>query len=143
MSKHFRTLQDTSTLQKPRKALPMRVIGTTMGANNMGLPVIRSVVNTFFRVFAYLCIWTTPFQIMLVLWGSWIVATTDFRVLSFTTLAFVYLHLRFFIPFIDWLYTWVWNAYLDFVLSLPFIFLAGFKAIVSTWLGFWILKKIN
>jgi len=44
---------------------------------------------------------------------------------------------------VDWLYTWLWNPYLDFIFSLPVVIAQALKAAVSTWLGFWILRKIN
>ena len=43
----------------------------------------------------------------------------------------------------DWLYLWMWNAFLDVIFAIPIILGQGFKAIFSTWLGFWILKKLN
>ena len=102
-----------------------------------------STMTTLLRAFAYVCIWTTPIHVIAVFWGVWITANTNFGVLSLTNIAVIYLHLKFFVPFIDWMYMWVWNIFLDFVLSLPFILHVGLKGIVSFWLGFWILKKTN
>ena len=100
-------------------------------------------MKTFLRIFAYLCIWTTPIQVAVIVWGILIVATTDYGILSLTGIEFFPHYLRFFMEFIDWLYTWFWNPYLDFILALPIILSTGLKAVFSTWLGFWILKKIR
>ena len=100
-------------------------------------------MKTFLRIFAYLCIWTTPIQVAVIVWGILIVVTTDYGILSLTGIEFFTHYLRFFMEFIDWLYTWFWNPYLDFILALPIILSTGLKAVFSTWLGFWILKKIR
>ena len=98
---------------------------------------------SFLRVFAYICIWTTPFQVAFVLWGIGIVAVTDYSILSLSNIEFIRNYLGFFLPIIEWLYTWFWNALLDWVFSLPMILHATLKAIFTTWLGLWILKNIN
>ena len=95
------------------------------------------------RVFAYICIWTTPFQVGFILWGIGIVALTDYSILSLSNIEFLRNYLGFLLPIIEWLYTWFWNALLDWVFSLPMILHTTLKAIFSTWLGFWILKNIN
>ena len=97
----------------------------------------------FLRVFAYICLWTTPFQVAFVLWGIGIVTVTDYSVLSLSNIEFITNYLGFLLFIIEWAYTWFWNAFLDWVFSLPFILHQPFKAIVSTWLGLWILKNIN
>ena len=43
---------------------------------------------SFLRVFAYICIWTTPFQVAFVLWGIGIVAVTDYSILSLSNIKF-------------------------------------------------------
>ena len=98
---------------------------------------------SFLRVFAYICIWTTPFQAAFVLWGIVVVAVTDYSILSLSNIEFITNYLGFLLPIVEWLYTWFWNALLDWVLSLPMILHGTLKAIFSTWLGFWILKSIN
>ena len=45
-------------------------------------------MKTGLRVFAYVLIWTTPLQLLLVIWGGFIVLTTDYGVLSLTHKAF-------------------------------------------------------
>ena len=95
------------------------------------------------RIFAHVCIWTTPLQVAIVLWGLGIVALTEYSILSLTNIEFIRNYVGFFVPIIEWLYTWFWNAFLDWVFSLPIIIHQTLKAIFSTWLGFWILKKFQ
>jgi hypothetical protein len=98
-------------------------------------------IISLLKVFAYICIWTTPFQIALIFWGIGIVTVTDYSILSLSNIEFFTNYLGFLIPIIEWLYTWFWNAPLDWVFSLPMILHQTLKAIFSTWLGFWILKN--
>ena len=93
------------------------------------------------RVFAYICIWTTPLEIALVLWGIGIVAVTDYSIMSLSNIEFIRNYLGFLLPIIEWAYTWFWIALLDWVFSLPIILHSTVKAILSTWLGFWILNR--
>ena len=72
-----------------------------------------------------------------------IVATTDYGILSLTGIEFFTHYLQFFMVIIDWLYTWFWNPYLDFVIAIPIIFTTAIKAVFSTWLGFWILGRMK
>ncbi|MDA7797099.1 hypothetical protein N9A24_04495 [Gammaproteobacteria bacterium] len=100
-------------------------------------------MNSLLRIIAYICIGTTPIQVCLVFWGLWIVNTTDLDLLSLSHIEFFRNYLTIFLPIVDWLYAWLWNPYLDFIFSLPIVIAQTFKAIISTWLGFWILKKIR
>jgi|TARA_B110000263_G_scaffold243938_1_gene251304 hypothetical protein len=100
-------------------------------------------MKPFLTIFAYFCIWTTPFQVAIVIWGILIVATTDYGILSLTGIEFFTHYLQFFMVIIDWLYTWFWNPYLDFVIAIPIIFTTAIKAVFSTWLGFWILGRMK
>tara|TARA_B110000444_G_scaffold260509_1_gene307772 strand:- start:1489 stop:1791 length:303 start_codon:yes stop_codon:yes gene_type:complete len=93
--------------------------------------------------FAYLCIWSTPFQIAFIIWGLWIVSTSNYTVISLTNFEFFKNYLTFILAIFNWLYGWFWNPLLDFVLSLPMVIHQSIKAIFSTWLGLWILKKLN
>ena len=95
------------------------------------------------KVFAYICIWTTPFQLIFVLWGIRIVFITDFSVLSLSNMEFLRNYVDFLLPLIEWLYTWFGSSFLDWFLSLPMILHGTCKAIFSTFIGFWILKKIR
>ena len=100
-------------------------------------------MNTFLKIIAYFCIATTPIQILVVIWGIQIVLSSDYGILSLSNIEFIKNYLALVLPLVEWFYSWFWNAWLDFVLSLPLILSQTFKAIVSTWLGFWILKKLN
>ena len=100
-------------------------------------------MNTFLKIIAYFCIATTPIQVIVVLWGIQVVLSSDYEVLTLSNIEFIKNFLALVLPVVEWFYSWFWNAWLDFVLSLPLILSQTFKAIVSTWLGFWILKKLN
>jgi hypothetical protein len=100
-------------------------------------------MNTFLKIIAYFCIATTPIQILVVIWGIQIVISSDYGILSLSNIEFIKNYLALVLPLVEWFYSWFWNAWLDFVFSLPLILSQTFKAIVSTWLGFWILKKLN
>ena len=104
------------------------------------LLVLRRMISSL-RVFAHICIWTTPLQIALVLWGIGIIAVTDHSIISLSNIEFIRNYLGFLLPFIEWAYAWFWIAFLDWVFSLPMILHQTVKAIVSTWLGYWILKR--
>ena len=100
-------------------------------------------MNTFLKIIAYFFIATTPIQIFIVLWGIQVVLSSEYEVLTLSNIEFLKNYLTLVLPIVDWFYSWFWSAWLDFVYSLPLILSQTFKAIVSTWLGFWILKKIN
>ena len=100
-------------------------------------------MNTFLKIIAYFCIATTPIQIFVVLWGIQVVLSSDYEVLTLSNIEFIKNYFTLVLPIVDWFYSWLWNTWLDFVFSLPLILSQTFKAIVSTWIGFWILKKIN
>ena len=100
-------------------------------------------MNTFLKIIAYFCIATTPIQVIVVLWGIQVVLSSDYEVLTLSNIEFIKNHFTLLLPIVDWFYSWFWNAWLNFVFSLPLIISQTFKAIVSTWLGFWLLKKIN
>ena len=100
-------------------------------------------MNTFLKIIAYFCIATTPIQILVVLWGIQIVLSSDYGILSLSNIEFIKNYLTLVLPLVEWFYSWFWNAWLDFVFALPLILSQTFKAIVSTWLGFWILGKLK
>ena len=100
-------------------------------------------MNTLLKIIAYFCIGTTPIQIIVVLWGIQVVISSGYGIFSLSNIEFIKNYLSLVIPIVDWFYSWFWNAWLDFVFSLPLILSQTLKAIFSTWLGFWILKKIN
>tara|TARA_A100000164_G_scaffold255689_1_gene227819 strand:- start:218 stop:520 length:303 start_codon:yes stop_codon:yes gene_type:complete len=100
-------------------------------------------MNVSLKIIAYFCIATTPIQVLIVLWGIQVVLTSDYRVMSLSQIEFINNYLTFLLPIVEWFYSWFWNAWLDFIFSLPLIITQTFKAIISTWLGFWILKKLK
>jgi hypothetical protein len=100
-------------------------------------------MNTFLKIIAYFCIATTPIQVIVVLWGIQVVLSSDYEVLTLSNIEFIKNHFTLLLPIVDWFYSWFWNAWLNFVFSLPLILSQTFKAIISTWFGFWLLKKIN
>ena len=99
-------------------------------------------MKVFLKIIAYFCIATTPIQILIVLWGIQVVLTSDYGVMSLSQIEFINNYLGFLLPIVEWLYSWFWNVWLDFIFSLPLIIAQIFKAIVSTWLGFWILLHL-
>tara|TARA_X000000368_G_scaffold191563_1_gene151039 strand:+ start:1123 stop:1425 length:303 start_codon:yes stop_codon:yes gene_type:complete len=100
-------------------------------------------MNTFLKIIAYFCIATTPIQIIIVLWGIQIVFSSDYGIFTLSNIEFINNYFILLLPIVDWLYSWFWNIWLNFVFSLPLILSQTFKAIISTWLGFWLLKKIK
>ena len=94
-------------------------------------------------MFAYIQIGTTPFQALFAGWGLVIVVSTDHTIMSLTQLEFFAHYIPFVMLYIDWVYTWFWNDLLDLVLALPIVLIQSFEAVFTTWLGFWILKKLN
>jgi hypothetical protein len=100
-------------------------------------------MKTFFKIIAYFCIATTPIQILVVLWGIQVVLSSDYGILSLSNIEFIKNYFTLILPLVEWFYSWFWNVWLDFIFSLPLILSQTFKAIVSTWLGFWILGKLK
>lgn len=100
-------------------------------------------MKTFWKGFAYFCIGTTPIQVVMVIWAFWVVVTTDYGIISLSHISFFENYFTFILPIVDWLYSWLWNDFLDFIFALPIIITQSIKAILSTWLGFWILSKLN
>ena len=100
-------------------------------------------MNMFLKIIAYFCIATTPIQIIVVLWGMQVVLSSDYGILTLSNIEFIKNYFALLLPIVDWFYSWFWNAWLNFVFSLSLILSQTFKAIISTWLGLWLLKKIN
>lgn len=86
--------------------------------------------------FAWLLIYTTPLQVAFLGWIIRDLVTTDYTVLTLTGDIFFTEHLKF---FHDWLYSWFWNDFLEFIWSLPIVIISGLKFVFNTWLGFWLL----
>jgi len=95
-------------------------------------------MKTFVYGFAYLLIYTTPIQVLFLLWVAGLIATTDHSWLSLSTGIF----LRDNIPFLyHWLYSWFWNAWLDFWWGFPALILGTLKLVTNSLIGIWLLQK--
>lgn len=88
--------------------------------------------------FAYLCIYSTPIQFFFVGWIAKTIYSGDYSVFMFSTKEFLTLQL---LAFHDWVYSWFWNAYLDFWWQFPALIMIVLKIFISTYLGYWILGK--
>ena len=94
----------------------------------------------FLLVIAYLCIWTTPFQIAFFFWGLGVGFTSEATVLSLTNAAFLS-------EFLPWFYAWLKpltyfifpDVFASFIWALPFTIHVFLKGFFSTWLGLWLL----
>jgi|ETNmetMinimDraft_9_1059917.scaffolds.fasta_scaffold12242_3 hypothetical protein len=101
-------------------------------------------MTVFLRVLAHISIWTTPFQIVFCLWALGVVLSSDATVLSLSNDIFFSDHLPFLYLLIKpFTYIVLPDALANFIWSLPTVIHQLFKAVVSTWLGLWILKKLN
>ncbi|GIS68746.1 MAG: hypothetical protein CM1200mP8_3040 [Chloroflexota bacterium] len=72
-----------------------------MGHAKLAQILRRSGMIPLLRVFAYICIWTTPFQVGFILWGIGIVALTDYSILSLSNIEFLGTTLAFYFLF-EW-----------------------------------------
>ena len=98
----------------------------------------------FLKVFAYICIWTTPIQVGVCLWALGVVLSSEATLLENTNEIFITNYLPFHHSFWKpYSYIVLPDAFADFVWSLPIVIHQLFRAIVSTWLGFWLLKKLK
>tara|TARA_B100000586_G_scaffold198171_1_gene146567 strand:- start:116 stop:445 length:330 start_codon:yes stop_codon:yes gene_type:complete len=94
----------------------------------------------FLLVLAYICIWSTPFQIGIVLWALGVVLSTDATILSLTNDIFLSEYLPKLFMFIKPLtYTIFPDVFADFIWVLPIFIHQLIKAVVSTWFGLWLL----
>ena len=101
-------------------------------------------MNRLILWFAYFLVFTTPIQIFFCLWVYSFLLSPEYSLLSFSTADFF--DLTFFKPIKTWFYSWFWNAFLDFVWSLPAALISTLKLVINTWLGFWLLpiaKNLN
>ncbi len=97
-------------------------------------------MKSFLIMFAYLCIWTTPLQIIFIIWGLVIVFNTELTILSLTNEIFLSDQL-------PWLYSLaksIWyfifpDVLASWLLALPFTIHMFLKGFFSTWLGLWLL----
>ena len=97
-------------------------------------------MRRFLLVLAYLAIWSTPFQVGIVLWALVVVLSTDATILSLTNDIFVSEYLPKFYMFIKPLTYFIFpDVFADFIWSLPVAIHQFFKAVISTWFGLWLL----
>jgi len=90
--------------------------------------------------FAYLLIYTSPIQVGFILWQLWVVLTSDYTFYGLSTKEFLIDNLKF---LHDWIYSWFWNALLDFFYQFPALAMSTLKLVVNTWLGYWLLAKFK
>ena len=90
--------------------------------------------------FAYILIYTSPIQVVFILWQLWIVLTSDYTFFGLSTKEFLVDNLKF---LHDWIYSWFWNALLDFFYQFPALVMSTLKLVVNTWLGYWLLAKFK
>ena len=90
--------------------------------------------------FAYILIYTSPIQVGFILWQLWIVLTSDYTFFGLSTKEFLVDNLKL---LHDWIYSWFWNALLDFFYQFPALVMSTLKLIVNTWLGYWLLAKFK
>ena len=97
-------------------------------------------MKSFLIIFSYICIWTTPLQLFLIIWGLVIVFNSELTILSLTNEIFLSSQL-------PWLYSLaksIWyfifpDALASWFFSLPFVIHMFLKGFFSTWLGLWLL----
>lgn len=94
-------------------------------------------MKSFAYGFAYVLIYTTPIQVLYLLWIGWVVITTEHSLLSLSTSIFLEENISF---LYHWLYSWFWQSWLDFWWGFPAIMLGGFKLVGSTLIGWWLLN---
>ncbi|MBT3426549.1 MAG: hypothetical protein HOL98_06015 [Gammaproteobacteria bacterium] len=94
-------------------------------------------MKSFAFGFAYVLIYTTPIQVLYLLWIGWVIMTTEHGLLSLSTSIFLEENISF---LYHWLYSWFWQSWLDFWWGFPAIMLGGFKLVGSTLFGWWLLN---
>ena len=99
-------------------------------------------MNKFLLGFAYFCIYTTPIQLGFLFWIAWIIFSTDYSILSLSTDDFLTDNL-FIIKEFVFRYLWPLKPIYQFIWQVPAIIWIVIKIIISTWLGFYILKIVK
>ena len=97
-------------------------------------------MRSFLRGFAYFLIYTTPIQLGLVLWLIWLGFATDYTFLTLTGHVFWVEFLTPITFLYNWIYSWFWNAYLDFWFGMPAAVPITLKLLFNTWVAIWLLK---
>ena len=99
-------------------------------------------MNKFLLGFAYFCIYTTPIQLGFLFWIVWIIFSTDYNILSFSTDEFLTENL-FIIKELVFKYLWPLKPIYQYIWQIPAIIWVAFKTTISTWLGFYLLKIVK
>ena len=97
-------------------------------------------MKSFLTIFAYLCIWATPFQLIFIIWGLVIVFNTELTILSLSNEVFYSENL----PRVYSLIKTIWyfvlpDVFASWLLAFSFTIHMLVKGIFSTWLGWWLL----
>jgi hypothetical protein len=93
-------------------------------------------MRTLLLGLAYLLVFTTPLALGITLWVYGFILFTDHSLASLSMQVFLQENLNFLRV---WMYSWFWNAALDFVWSYPAAIVVTLKLLINTWLGFHLL----
>ena len=97
-------------------------------------------MKSFLIIFSYLCIWTTPLQFLLIIWGLVIVSNTELTIMSLSNKVFYCENLPRVYPLVKTIWYFVLpDAFASWLLAFPFTIYMLAKGIISTWLGWWLL----
>ena len=97
-------------------------------------------MKSFLIMFAYLCIWTTPLQIIFIIWGLVIVFNTELTILSLSNEVFLSENLPRFYSLVKAIWYFVLpDGLASWLLAFSFTIHMLVKGIFSTWLGWWLL----
>jgi len=99
-------------------------------------------MNKFLLGFAYFCIYTTPIQIGFLFWIIWIIFSTDYTLLSLSTDEFLTDNLLI-IKELVFKYLSLLKPIYQYVWQFPAIIMSIIKTLLSTWLGFYLLKIVK
>ena len=89
-------------------------------------------------VFGYFLIYTTPIQVFilfLIFYFAWI---SPRALLEISSGHFLLENLP---TLYHWIYSWFWNALLDFFWQFPAVLVVSGKILFNTWLGMYLVKR--
>ena len=99
-------------------------------------------MNKFLLGFAYLCIYTTPIQVGFLFWISWIIFSTDYTLLSLSTNEFLTDNLLI-VKELVFKYLFFLKPVYQYFWQFPAIIMSIIKTLLSTWLGFYLLRIVK
>ena len=99
-------------------------------------------MNKFLLGFAYLCIYTTPIQVGFLFWIGWIIFSTDYTLLSLSTNEFLTDNLLI-VKELVFKYLFFLKPVYQYFWQFPAIIMSIVKTLLSTWLGFYLLKIVK